>query len=276
MIVFRSVNNHADETLWIAHLPDYGGTKRGIRKALHGRPTIVEKENPRKFKLHSLFAYTDHGWNGTSVLEAVRDFVAERCRCPRTKREDDGRCELWLQDQSFRTCDSGSLLYAFSLGFKSMLEHGRTWYERNGFEMIATDNNCPSRDEIARALRTFKNLIVDDVILSLRRSAERTRFPSCREMRKEALCILCRNCSVSERRHPRLGKCLLAMPCEDYVTFMRNTYPIVNPNLIPSLRNRRSIVKCLAEEEPVHGRDAFEKASFLQTQANRVEFRAFV
>lgn len=269
MLIFRFVDDRENENEWIAHIPDYGGTKRGLRKALRGWPTIVQRDpqDPRRFYLKSLFAYPEHGWNGTRVLRAVRAFVADRCA-----REGEHECELLLQDQSFRSCKNSHLV--FSLGFRSMLEYGRTWYEKNGFKMIETDD-FPRRDEIARALRNFKNLRVEYVIRSLRESVESaSRSRRCREMRSEALRIL-HAWSVAGGRHPRLGKCLLAMPCEDYAMFLQNAYPIVSPNLVPCARARKSIEKC-QEESPVHGRDVFDKASVLQNHPYRVSFRACV
>ena len=268
MLVFRPVNNR-NPSEWFAHLSN-GFHNPKFRKALKERPTIVHRDirNPRRFHLKSLFAYPEHGWNGTRVLRALFAFVAESC--PR-RMEKNNRCEILLQDQSYRMCANDSS-QAFSLGFRSMIDNGQTWYERNGFEMIER-RGFPSRDEIAQALKDFRNMRSEDVIRSLRQSAERTRSPRCCEMRRDAIRIL--SAWSAGKKSSRLGTCLLVMPCEDYVTFMRNTYPIVSPNLIPSSKLRKTVSKCKTEEH-IHGWDVFDKASIIQSMPYRVTFRAVI
>jgi hypothetical protein len=171
--------------------------------------------------------------SGAQVLRLAERFVRDRL----------GGTRLTLQDASFITCDDRRT--EFDLGFRSLLAHGRTWYERQGYApsgkgaaavrrrvavAVATYAAFPVRrvaEAVAaqmRHLRSTKNATwtrVDVGVFTSASTAQPAKASRARVLRARAQLLTQLS---SAPPGATLGRWLLTLTCSHYAAFMRAMY----------------------------------------------------
>lgn len=93
-------------------------------------------------------------YTGAHVLKAAEQVVIER-----------GGTTLHLQDASFIRCSTD---IEMDLGFRELLAHGSTWYERHGYAVVGAAARR-MRASVADAIRLYADIVVEDIASAVRK-----------------------------------------------------------------------------------------------------------
>lgn len=208
---------------------------------------------PKKGGAHHLAALQKQpGYGGAQLLMMAETYVAK----------DLGGSRLTLQDASFVHCGPDGhpkghpkgpkkpTDIEFDLGFRSLLVHGKTWYERQGYRAIRGISE-KSQDATRVAVKAFSEVDVKAVREAVRRQIELLQdgrtyvcddgslFSSALtvapEQERDAPAQRTRPAVLKDRMRllriletapndARLGTWLPTLSCEDYAAFMRLMY----------------------------------------------------
>lgn len=105
------------------------------------------------------------GMSGTEVLDKAERFVVDRLKGDR----------LELQDASFVECNDDAA--TFDLGFRSLLEHGKTWYERRGYKVHGPGASTLRR-RVATAIAEFKRFPLARLVVAIHAQLDALRTSS--------------------------------------------------------------------------------------------------
>ena len=178
---------------------------------------------------HLAYIQKQHGMSGSQLLRLAESHVKEL-----------GGTRLTLQDASFIHCDGGR--HEFDLGFRSLLVHGETWYERRGY-VVLKGISPRSQMAVRDAMRVFSRIKVAplrDVVRQQVTLLKEGQSYTCDDghlfstkpvtlvaasasaimrARRELLAIL-----ESASHDARLGTWLPTLECAEYAKFMRAMY----------------------------------------------------
>jgi hypothetical protein len=195
----------------------------------HGHAFRVRRVGPRRF--HLVYLRKTPSFRGAQVLECAERFV----------RTELGGSTLQLQDASFVSCTRSQ---DYDLGFRSLLRHGLTWYERLGY----SPEGLPAsrrRAAVIKHMKLYSSLPVDALGSAIEKQVSDLQsgaawrptsprlfnaslrtvsgVPASREQvlrARRGLLRLVKSASVGAR----LGPWLSSLDCSDYAHFMTAMY----------------------------------------------------
>ena len=178
----------------------------------------------------------DNEMSGSMLLHMAETIAADKL----------GAKQIRLQDAAHIHC-RGKV--EFDLGFRSMLSHGQTWYQLQGYHPIMRGARSVSKEvaDVATAVRAYARLRVKPIILTLElqiaamrdglawKPVSRSLFTSSKSTEgynkeKKTLSSMLRarlnllKLLRTADSDASLGAWLLRLGCNDYSRFMRSMY----------------------------------------------------
>jgi hypothetical protein len=180
---------------------------------------------------------------GSQVLQMAERAAVDRLHAKR----------MYLQDAAHIDCPGGSASSSFDLGFRSLLSHGKTWYEARGYSLTLRRHRSSRieglvahRRDVDDAVRRFSALPVSRIVEAVGRQVEAMKEGRGRATRanpslftttangshvaeKTQLSLLRNRAKLlsllkDAPRQARLGRWLLSLDCLSYSFYMRSMY----------------------------------------------------